>query len=286
MTSGYGFKVISNEDYEFRVTNGTIAPMAASGAAKPVVVPYHFGDMLINPFLRMIGAPELPVFTFNLNTQDISRYMDQHLPPPGTRQRRNSSPRLDLSLTPPTPQQPQRIKAANIPENEMWGVFFEQVYYTGLFAHQHQLITVDDLEACEPFLFIGLPSLTLLNLIVRSVQDPTGLVFIDLRRIEKHTCPANFLQMFDMLIETKRGLQALMPLQEPEMQWIQKVLLFAGADRPITADTVDPHRQDEMRRVFSFLAGVASQLTQQAAYKENFMAALTRVETDCYDELS
>ena len=64
-------------------------------------------------------------------------------------------------------------------------------------------ISVDDLDSAEPYLFIGLPAISLFTTISRSLEEPTYLIFIDGRRIDRDTCAPNFLQLFNMLMMTK-----------------------------------------------------------------------------------
>jgi hypothetical protein len=135
-----------------------------------------------------------------------------------------------------------------IAETELWGIFFDQIYYVGLWAaHSHDqqgqaraYITRDEIELQEPYLYIGLPAVSLLNMILRSRYDfshefaLTSLRLIDGRLVTAETCPASYQKMFRLLIETKREMLRLEPpLRVEEMDWLREAMLYAAAEKEL-----------------------------------------------------
>jgi hypothetical protein len=182
--------------------------------------------MLLKPALKKIGViPDIPDLKFT-----VSMFKDQQAKtmlaadnidaPDAT----GSNETVFTSLPVPS----------DVPENEVWGVFFQRIYQAGLWArYTANFIPHEDLEGQEPYLFIGLPALTLYFAIMRSIDDPDGIVFFDGRRMITETCPDNFKMLFNMLVSSKLSLRSLMPLSEVEQSWTQQFLLYSSSDKPI-----------------------------------------------------
>jgi hypothetical protein len=209
---------------------------------------YHFGDMLLRPSFRLFASIiSLPVIHFdpNLYRNYLQSRHGQHLT-------------VDLNSyqnqTEGEGRDDEYLSQSVIPESELWGIFFDQIYYVGLWAahspsfspspHQQRkqssssYITVDDIELQEPYLYIGLPAVSLLNMIFRSRYDFShefainSLRLIDGRIVTTETCPESYQRMFQLLIETKREMLRLEPsLCVEEMDWLRETMLYAAAEK-------------------------------------------------------
>jgi hypothetical protein len=156
---------------------------------------------------------------------------------------------------------------------------------TSIWAHNRRFITLEEIEDFEPFLFIGLPAVTLFHLIMRSMRVE-GLLLESGIQVVESNCPSNFLAMYGLLMETKVQLKNLgeESLSDHESLWVQKFLLYAGCDTASRNTNIDTtlvvSRQDQLRRSFSFLNAVATQVTQQKHYKSNFSDILVGVAAE------
>jgi hypothetical protein len=224
LSAGYGFHVKHGETYRVLLiegdSNGNLCSLRNDDPQKnaPSSIKYKFGDMFIKPIMKSIGFETIPITQVDTNT--FTNYRNQQ-------KQRQVSRTAAVSTT----------SMQNINENEIWALFFNQSYETGLWALETKhYIAEDDLYLQEPFLFIGIPSLTLLNTILRSIDDPNALIFIDGRRISKDKCPETFLKLYELLTETKIQLRQLPPLTENEITWLQQFLLFSGSDKIISCN--------------------------------------------------
>ena len=237
LTSGTGFTLVTGRTYCVRAitedTNGNLCsvhvfnPVDGTISDVPSPARYRFGDKLIRPALRLAGlASALDAAVFD-DHMEAARGRPLPPPPPFPPPVPNRSTTASPALNP----------AVCIPEREIWGVFFEQTLHAAVRAyHAQQFITRDELEMQEPFLFIGIPAVALMETVIRSLRDPEGLVFVDGRRVNAETCPEGFRQLFELLVETKSRLNAVRALEEHETVWVRQVMLFSGSDKPIQCE--------------------------------------------------
>lgn len=213
LTAGYGYKVIRGASYRLRMAErnerGNHCILECNGVIAEHKQ-YIFGDMLLRPILKSIG-----IIDFNFRGDAFASYLSKRQTARWTSF--DSSDNENLN------------EFSCIPEDEMWGVFFEQVAYAGISALRDGLITRDDLEMQEPYLFIGLPSLSLCNTVFRRPQDSHCLTFIDGRRITRETCPPALKELFDMLLNTKVLLSQLPSLSDHEKRWTKHFLVYAAS---------------------------------------------------------
>jgi hypothetical protein len=239
LTSGYGFRLELGCFYRLQQCNpdenGNICTFLREvpGTSKRENVQhinYQFGDMLLRPTFN--------IFSGALRSVDPNSY--QNYLASQTRRIRYSFEDSVATRSPlPAPPHLLDLRLIDPPEimneNEMWGVFFEQVYAAGIWGlHYGHLITLDDIEIQEPFIYIGLPSISLFNLVTRARDDTEALTMIDGRRVSTETCPPTYKELFQMLLATKSSLQRLDPaMSEVEVRWVKQVLLYAGSDHAI-----------------------------------------------------
>ena len=317
LSSGFGFVGVPGESYVIRSIpadeQGNLCEarrVNSDGSTSALVPPlaYRLGDMILRPAVRTIA---MAVANINLDGNIFSEHMTRR-----RAQRRLISPEellisdsplassapspsstSPVSPFPPPPPPPVRPPPSDLTEREIWGVFFEQAYEAGVWARRRHFISEEDLAEQAAYLFIGIPALALCDFVCRSLDDPDGLVLIDGRRVVLATCPSNFRHLYGLLSETKESLRAMPVLTDNERVWIQQILLFAGCPKEIRgnffdfcvnrlsfrliiffeADFIPDTRKDDLRRAFSHISAVATELTQMAMYKVNFISVLDAV---------
>jgi hypothetical protein len=223
LTAGYGFEVHARRNYHIRLLEskdefGNRCVVDDASSTTVVHKAYRIGDMFMKPLLRQLGVKDI-----NFESNIFQSYFNRH-------QNNHDSSLLRSSLTDDYENDTGEGEEKTVTENEMWGVYFQQIYQTGVWCcYDVGYITKDDFEFQEPFLFIGLSSVALFNTIMRSLTHPTGIVFIDHRVIIRDTCPENFLPLFEMLMATKDSINQLPPITSNEITWIKKFLLYSGS---------------------------------------------------------
>jgi len=248
LTTGYGYRLKSSELYVVQTSsesdNGlSIAALNADGEFESIdtITKYKFGDMFIKPALKHIGViPNIPDLKFT-----TSMFRDQQSKTLSTAASSSGTSDDDSTVFSSLPA------PSEVAEDEVWGMFFQRVFQAGVWAHTANFITKDDLEGQEPYLFIGLPALTLYLAVERSIDDPDGLIFFDGRRMITETCPNNFKVFFDMLISSKLSLKSIMPMSEEEKSWTRQFLLYSSSDKSIIGIIIIMYIQNTFYITFS-----------------------------------
>ena len=88
----------------------------------------------------------------------------------------------------------------------------------------------DDVESEEPYLYLGLTSLTMLEAAIRSMALPVGFQLSDGMLLTPEQCPADFAELFQVLMEAKRLLIAA-EFSPEEMNVLRRVALFTETRR-------------------------------------------------------
>ncbi len=291
LSSGYGFPVATSANYYVNITDkddlGNLISLEqeleGGGYERIQSTIYYFGDMIIKPALNSIAAGGVPflrgldsnmyrdwrnkqisygayneevegIYANESNEEEAGRICAS------TTNERASQEPSSISLPPIPCSHGERDDASScesnresiVPEErELWGVFFQQIYLAGAWALREEIITQDDVEGQEAFLFIGLPAVSLCNVVLRSIaanstldsnsngsqSSSMSLVLVDGRRVYEDTCPDGFKGMFALLFKTILALTDLPPLSEVEMRWVREFILVAGSARRITGIT-------------------------------------------------
>lgn len=237
LTSGYGFPVETGNRYNiFPLQKADIhgnhcslqRQMNGNNYENVRSIKYHFGDMFLKPSLRALASIfQIPSIDF-----DPDIYHDYLLERNGRH--------LSIHEEPDHSYLESIVTPTEVLERELWGIFFDQMYYVGIWAiHDVSYITVDEVELQEPYLYIGLPSVSLLNMILRSRYDssPATLSYlrlIDGRVVSETTCPESYRVMFQILLQTKQEMCRLEPaIQLEEMDWLRETFLYSGSDKSL-----------------------------------------------------
>ena len=320
LSSGYGFPVHPEASYRVNVierdANGSWVSFERELEGEQYIpispTPYHFGDMIIRPVVDGLAHGGMAL----LRGLDSNMYKDWRYRSSSRRVCSAEGPADPTPAHPPGPDAPPPAPTAccasppapppaplsSIPERELWGVFFGQVYEAGVWALQAGLLSPDEVQEQEAFLFIGLPAVSLCNAVLRSVGagEKDTLVLVDGRRIAQAVCPPSFEAMLGALLATCETLHGLPPLSPLEMDWLRAFLLVAGSDRVIPGvclncalvafthcfltvcageEGLPEERKSLLRGAFSQLVGVSTSVTQLDFFKSNFLSVLEHLES-------
>jgi hypothetical protein len=171
-------------------------------------------------------------------------------------------------------------------EQELWGMFFQRCMDAAVAGCSRGEISIEDLLDAEPFLMIGLPSVALFEAVMRTADaSSTGLLLSSGRALQPSDVPPSFTELFGILMHTANKVAECTPaLSEDERQFVRTFLLVSGADKVVSAEGVAEQRQVELKRIFSHLVSVSTEVTRLGFYKQNFadvLEAATHAVQDC-----
>lgn len=248
MSSGYGFPLQTSNAYRVNIidsnniiTGNRISVHNESQQFQTIFfTSYRFGDMILKPAAATLvtaGAQLLYGIDANMYRDWRVRRRRKQLQQTTSRTETDNSGGCNedtvFSISPSCGEEP-------IDERELWGIFFEQVYLAGRWALDERVIGMDDVEGQDAFLFIGLPSVSLCNVVLRSLKAAEGtLILVDGRSVCASSCPSSFVDMFSKLLQTVSSLRNLSSLDEGEIRWVRQFLLVAGSDKEITGNLLN-----------------------------------------------
>lgn len=142
----------------------------------------------------------------------------------------------------------------------IWDSFFEMCTIYTREAVRENLVTQDDIECCEPYLYTGLPSFIVLRLVKRSIDSNTvgfqmadGTVVTDLNR------PVGLIadSVWPKLLALRKELEELFTnnnnncvIDDNEYTYMEKFIITLNT-KPINTDSLDKDRIVQINRVAS-----------------------------------
>ena len=229
------------------------APVAAPAA-------YKFGDVLLRPLATALGVVGFDAQVYrqyaHLEEQEEEEEEEEEEGGGGGGggggdRREGAESGAGAGAAPPLP------KAMS--DNVLWGLFFAKTRDAGIAAViEMKAVSLEDMEMCEPFLFVGLPALALYHVVVRSLEAGyNGLILEDGRRVVAQTCPGRFVALFQILMDTvKAAAELKAKLGDDDRCFLPQFLLFAGSDREVVMPEgaeLSEARQVELKRTFGGL---------------------------------
>ncbi|KAI6649328.1 hypothetical protein LOD99_11694 [Oopsacas minuta] len=167
-------------------------------------------------------------------------------------------------------------------DDVIWESFFVIAYELSIQCIHLGVLVVDDFAGLEPFLFIGLPSLVLVEAVHRSIEHE-GIVLATGTVVTETNCPDGVKSMFQAIDRFKKKFLEL-DLNTFELSWLKLNLLFTtGCDKEppeLIAKRVSPDRMVRINAIKSEVIGVSILLTQMLIFKEKFGRVMTRVLED------
>jgi hypothetical protein len=141
------------------------------------------------------------------------------------------------------------------------------------------MLSMDEVEEEAPFLYLGLPGITLLECVLRSLSvDGMQLAVGDV--VTAANCPPEHMG----LLQAGQKLKEMWlerPLSKTEKYTLQCVTLFAGSkDLP---PLEDEKLQTHINRMSSILQSLSIQISQLPFYKKQFNSILSLLSTRIED---
>eukprot|EP00656_Telonema_subtile_P012050 TRINITY_DN16041_c0_g1_i1.p1 TRINITY_DN16041_c0_g1~~TRINITY_DN16041_c0_g1_i1.p1 ORF type:complete len:251 (+),score=63.67 TRINITY_DN16041_c0_g1_i1:188-940(+) len=175
----------------------------------------------------------------------------------------------------PRLEAPPEASPQDVTMTDLWGSFFKQSELVCLESLRALMLDVDDVEGLEPFLFLGLAALTLLEVVLRS-RGGNGLQLACGIAVTAHTVPEEVAELYSALAQCKVMAEehALGPEDE---EFLRYAVLFAEAEESEVQEPsgVSEERKTLLRRsVVGAIRSVATQVTQLPFYKSNYLDVL------------
>ena len=178
----------------------------------------------------------------------------------------------------------RRIRTLTLPtkaftEDQYWGSFMQSMSEIGIHCLKHNLLLKDDFIEQEPFLYIGLPSIAIFDMLHRScTMKSYPIVFPNGTTLDSLHCPINGPIPFK-LMEIFKARFVQLKLTVKEISWIKIKLLYSSGEREFPDALQSRIERDRLTLLNAFVADVISasiDLTQFAHFKDNFEASVTK----------
>lgn len=153
--------------------------------------------------------------------------------------------------------------------NEVWTSFFLQCEECGKAALASGLISFEDVAAQEPYLFLGLPGLCILECVLRSLPpkaSPNALVLADGREISPDSVPVGdgAPELFAALLHAKHAVVEA-KLDGDRVNRLRIAVLRAEGDEG---------GEVEVSRLASVFQQIATDISQLPFYRMQFLSVL------------
>ena len=172
-----------------------------------------------------------------------------------------------------------RCTIVKLEDAAIWDSFFVIAYELSMRCLYLGVLMVDDFTELEPFLFIGLPSLVLVEAVHRSM-DHEGIVLATGIVVTAENCPDEVRDMFHAIARFKKLFSEL-ELNSFELSWLKLTLLFATSSEkapPVEiGKRVSADRMERVNAIRSEVIGVSILLTQMLIFKDKFGKIISRV---------
>jgi len=157
---------------------------------------------------------------------------------------------------------------------EAWGAFLERAYYLGKYAMEIGLLPQEDLEEFSPYLYLGIPSLTLVQTLLRS-QGVAGFVVGDSKCMEEAGVSKEMKPLFADLLKARDKL-AKLKLSALELDLTHRAALLAG-ENDFELNVTNKERKAAINEVLALVNSVAIRVSQQDFYLKSFNDVLLRL---------
>lgn len=153
----------------------------------------------------------------------------------------------------------------------VWTSFFNRCYEMGDHVLHIGMLSRDEVEEEAPFLYLGLPGITLLECVLRSLKvEGMQLAVGDV--VTTANCPPEYLGLLQAG-EKLKSMWLERPLSKSEKYTLQCVTLFAGSkDLPPIENA---ELQTQINRMAAILQSLSIQISQLPFYKKQFNSILS-----------
>ena len=160
-----------------------------------------------------------------------------------------------------------------VPVEVIWDSFFDRAHELASRCLQLCVLTMDDFQSEEPFLYIGLPSLILIEAVHRSLDCPDGFILSTGMKLTEGNCPEKEKLLYVSMQASRDRLQQI-NLNKYELVIMKLRLLFAGEESkevPLELrERVSTERISAINAVVAEVTSVAIHITQEGIFKKRF----------------
>lgn len=161
---------------------------------------------------------------------------------------------------------------------DVWRMFFAQTCVFGVKSIEQEIISKDDVEAQEPYIFLGLPGLTLLELAIRSLNAEDGSMVLASGQILTRQClpdGAGNAELFQAIVHATRALRKA-SLSEVQLTRLRHAVVRCegtkcdSQDPQINRDSQDP----QINRLAGMFQEMATDISQLDFFHKHFQEVL------------
>jgi hypothetical protein len=202
--------------------------------------------------------------------QQVMANVVQHVVPPP--QYNNNLNQINPYLQ----NKPDEIK--KITMVEVWNNFFKMCVTFGVDAVNKGLVTSDDIECADPFIFIGLPSLVTLRALNRSYGS-SGITMSDGITVDDTNRPKDYVSngIYTELTNLKTLLEET-KLTFDEYCFAEKFLITLGNEE-LCKNNIEKERLAEIKRMTSEIQSLATNITRMPTFHRLFCDSLKEIST-------
>jgi hypothetical protein len=157
-----------------------------------------------------------------------------------------------------------------------WRMFFAQAELCGLKAVAQGVTSVADFEEQAPYLFLGLPGLTLLEMALQSVDAPKGTLAlasgatINIKELSKS---GDNKELFQGLLCAAKELKVA-DFNNDDLDRLRRAVLLVEGDEPCGADA---DRSAQINQAASIFQTMATDISQLQFFRAHFLEVLAKV---------
>jgi len=148
-------------------------------------------------------------------------------------------------------------------------MFFAQTCVCGVKSIEEEIISKDDIEAQEPYIFLGLPGLTLLELAIRSLNAEDGSMVLASGQILTRQClpdGAGNAELFQAIVHATRALRKA-ALSEVQLTRLRHAVVRCEGTE---CDSEDP----QINRFAGMFQEMATDISQLDFFHKHFQEVL------------
>ena len=165
----------------------------------------------------------------------------------------------------------------------IWDSFFDRAYELSNQCLQLNVLIMDDFVCEEPFLYMGLPSLIVIEVVHRSLDCTDGFILSTGMKLTADNCPEKHRLLYACMQASKARLEQLQ-LNTSELAVMKLRLLFAGDESKEVPfelrEGISEARLSAINAVVAEITSVAIHLTQEEVFKKKFRAIFETITKD------
>ncbi|CAK8997191.1 Uncharacterized protein SCF082_LOCUS5116 [Durusdinium trenchii] len=175
-----------------------------------------------------------------------------------------------------------RYVTGDISTREVWEVCLKRTAALGTQLHDEGLISKEDLQSLEPFLFIGLPAAAVVRLVVRSINKD-GLDFEELK-VTSDNRPHNAFadSIWQTAMRAKQAAEDAQPISDVEMKYLTITALQRPESKLEAWQEIDSKRQAQLSLIVSAAIDLAISASRSRNFKQSIGTMLETIMTSAF----